>query len=196
MRGKDLVSNKDKEGIVPNLWECTESVWHIGWEHLDDDRYIICFLDNLTEAIKGYDIFDKPTIKNLRLILEKIIKEYGKPEAITIYHSIPHYANKSKFEKKEYMEFKKDLEKQNIKDYSSGIHDKNSRDNRIKVFFEEMLDTHRTYHIDIPDIIEIYNKVLLGETPNLEEYMPVDNFGSKKSKPKAKQTRKKSNVKS
>jgi hypothetical protein len=201
MREKNLISkplNKHKKRRAPNLWVYTGTVWHVDWKHLDDGRYIICFLDNITDVIEGYGIFDKPTIKNLKLVLKEIIKEQGNPEIITAYNSISYYASKSKFEKKEYMQFKKELVEQNIR-YRPNTHKAQSEVSRMKEFYKHVLDVRRIYHMDIPDIIYTYNKICLGEA-DLDDYMPVITLTAKKPKPKTitKQTRKrkKSNVKS
>ncbi len=59
---------------------------HTDYKLLDDGRWLIYYLDDASRFVTVYGTFKNAVVDNVRLSLEQIIKEYGKPTSIMTDH--------------------------------------------------------------------------------------------------------------
>ena len=78
----------------------SNSMWHTDYKQLDDGRWFIAYQDDASRLITGWGVFDHATTENAIAVLEKAIKEHGKPASVLTDHGSQFYANESESKKK------------------------------------------------------------------------------------------------
>ena len=64
----------------------SNSLWHTYWKLLDDGRWFLCYEDDASRFVTGYGVFEHVTTRNALIVLDKAIKNPGKPAAIMTDH--------------------------------------------------------------------------------------------------------------
>jgi len=79
-----------RRGWVRYEREYSNSLWHVDWHCVKDGRWkgrwLICYEDDASRLIAGYDVYEKPTSKASVDVLDNAIAKYGKPASIISDH--------------------------------------------------------------------------------------------------------------
>ena len=78
----------------------SNSMWHTDYKLLDDGRWFICYLDDASRFVTGWDVFKQATTGNALKVLGQAIADHGKPASILTDHGSQFYANGSEQKKK------------------------------------------------------------------------------------------------
>jgi putative transposase len=70
----------------------SNSLWHADWKLLSGYGWIIAYLDDASRFIVGYGLFDEATSEHAVEVLERAIKQYGKPASILTDRGSQFYA--------------------------------------------------------------------------------------------------------
>jgi len=70
----------------------SNSLWHTDWKLLDGYGWIIAYLDDASRSIVGYGLFPEATSEHAVEVLDRAIKEYGKPASILTDRGSQFYA--------------------------------------------------------------------------------------------------------
>ena len=84
-------------------------MWHTDFKLLDDDRWFLCYEDDASRFVIGYGAFEHATTENALDVLEKAVKNRGKPASIMTNHGSQFYANASEAKRKGASDFEKRL---------------------------------------------------------------------------------------
>ena len=63
----------------------SNSMWHTGYNLLDDKRWFIAYQDDALGFVTGYGVFENAAAENALLILDEAIASHGKPASILTY---------------------------------------------------------------------------------------------------------------
>jgi len=56
-------------------------------------KWLIVYIDDASRLVTGWGLFDEPTAENTISVLDRAIREYGKPVAILTDHGSQFYSN-------------------------------------------------------------------------------------------------------
>ena len=71
----------------------SNSLWHTDYKQLDDGRWFIAYQDDASRFIVAYGVFENATMQNALKVLDKAIRNYGKPAQILTDHGSQFYSN-------------------------------------------------------------------------------------------------------
>ncbi len=117
--------------------EFSNSLWHVGWKRIDDGRWLICYMDNASRFVTGYDTFEHTTVENTLLVLDKAIKDHGRPASILTSHKKQFYASESEAEKNVASQFEMRLVELGIKQIFARAN-QSYTNNRLARLFSEV----------------------------------------------------------
>lgn len=60
----------------------SNSLWHTDWKYLKGYGWLTAYLDDASRFVTGYGVFEEATSEHAVEVLEKAIREYGKPASI------------------------------------------------------------------------------------------------------------------
>ena len=87
---------------------CILQLWHTYYKMLSDGRWFLCE-DDASRFVTGYGIFKNASTENALAVLEKAIKQQGKPASILTDHGSQFYANEVETKRHGEYEFEKKL---------------------------------------------------------------------------------------
>ena len=87
----------------------SNSMWHTDYKQLDDGRWFLCYEDDASRFVTGYGVFEHATTENALAVLDKAIKDHGKPASIMTDHGSQFYANEGEVKRKGESEFERRL---------------------------------------------------------------------------------------
>ena len=93
----------------------SNSLWHTDYKQLHDGRWFIAYMDDASRLIVGFGVFDEPTTEHALDVLERAIRQYGKPAGILTDHGTQFYANKKETSERGESKFEKELAQLDIK---------------------------------------------------------------------------------
>jgi putative transposase len=70
----------------------SNSLWHTDWKLIDGYGWIIAYLDDASRFIVGYALFKEPTSEHAVEVLDRAIREHGRPAAILTDRGSQFYA--------------------------------------------------------------------------------------------------------
>ncbi len=115
----------------------SNSMWHTDYKRLPDGRWLICCMDDASRFITGYGVFEHATAQNAILVLERAIKQHGRPASVMTDHGPQFYASASKARGGGASEFEKRLVEMGIRHVLAGSgHSQTSA--KLKRFYGEL----------------------------------------------------------
>jgi putative transposase len=60
----------------------SNSLWHVDWTQLPDDRQLIVYEDDASRFITGFGVFKHATLANSLLVFQKAVADYGAPKQL------------------------------------------------------------------------------------------------------------------
>ena len=65
----------------------SNSMWHTDYKQLDDGRWFLCYEDDASRFVTGYGVFEHATAENALAVLDRAIKDRGRPASIMTDHA-------------------------------------------------------------------------------------------------------------
>ncbi len=144
----------------------SNSLWHADWKQLKDGRWLICYMDDASRFILAYGVFQEATSKRAVEILDKAIKNYGKPAAILSDRGTQFYATESEYREKGITEFEEYLIRNGIRHILARVSHPQTN-GKLERFYGEV---ERKFHLfrDIDELIDWYNNIRPHMSLNLD----------------------------
>ena len=80
--------------------EHSNSLWHTDYKRLDDGRWFLCYQDDASRFVTAFGVFEEATSKNALAVLERAIRNHGKPASILTDRDSQFYATESEAKRK------------------------------------------------------------------------------------------------
>jgi putative transposase len=160
----------------------SNDLWHADFSEPEDGKQVIAYIDDASRKVVGKGKFDNATTDNALLVLDKSIKEFGKPKQVMTDHGTQFCAD----EEKTYR-FREELKKRGIEHIMSAVKRPQSN-GKIERWFGSMDRLYKRFEYDLDKFVECYNNMphlSLDTTPNIAylEKMPrkvVDTITNKR----------------
>lgn len=98
----------------------SNSLWHTDYKQLDDGRWFLCYEDDASRFITGWEVFQEATAENAISVLLKAIERHGKPASIMTDHGSQFYTNETTVRKRGESVYEKKLVELGIKQIFAG----------------------------------------------------------------------------
>ncbi len=99
----------------------SNSLWHAGYELLDDGRWFMAYQDDASRFIAGYGVFDEDTGKRAPGVLEKAMAEHGRPSSVMTDHGSQSCASESEARKRGRTESGRRLDELGVRHIPAGM---------------------------------------------------------------------------
>ena len=133
----------------------SNSLWHTDWKLLDGYGWIVAYLDDASRFIVGYGLFDEGTSEHAVEVLDRVIKEYGKPASILTDRGSQFYAVECNEKFKGLTVFEKYLIEHEIRQILGRVHHPQTN-GKIERFYRTVEEKiHRFSNLD--ELIQWYN---------------------------------------
>ncbi len=71
----------------------SNSMWHTDYKQIEDGRWFLCYGDDASRFVTRCGVFEYATTENVLAVLDKAIKDHGKPASVVTDHGSQLYPN-------------------------------------------------------------------------------------------------------
>ncbi len=163
---QEEIRKKNRRKWVRYEREFTNSMWHTDWYQIKDKRWegkwLIMYEDDSSRFITGHGVFDAATSHNAVTVLERAIRQYGKPASIISDHGTQFYAVAAQERKRGATEFEKYLVANDIRHLLARVRHPETNGKIERLFGEFNRKVHLAFGID--DFVHWWNEVKAHES--------------------------------
>ena len=141
--------------------EHSNSLWHVDWHKVKDPRWkdlwLVVYEDDASRFITGHGVYPNLTSSFSVDVLDRAIREYGRPRAILSDHGSTFYAVESVTREKGLTEFEKYLLRNKIK-FITGRVDHPQTNGKVEKLFD-IFEKKVRFFPSVDGFVEWYNNV-------------------------------------
>ncbi|MDG7010236.1 MAG: transposase, partial [Nitrososphaerota archaeon] len=137
------------------------SLWHVDWHEVKDPRWkgrwLIAYEDDASRLILGYGVYPTLTSRYSVDVLDRTIREHGRPKSILSDHGSTFYAVEAREREKGLTDFEKYLLRNHIRQILRGCNHRQTN-GKIEKWFD-VLEKKLRFFSSIDGCIEWYNTI-------------------------------------